>query len=156
MKIYHSPTSPFVRKCLVVAHEVGLADALELLPSQAHPVNFDREITRSNPLGQVPTLFTEDGEALHDSRVICEYLDTRGNGGLFPADPASRWIALTDQSLADGMLDAALLARYESVARPEAMYWDAWVNAQMAKIERALTQFESRTQIAPKRWTSVP
>ena len=62
MKIYFSPTSPFVRKCLVVAHEVGLADQMELLPSAAHPVNRDPAVVANNPLGQVPVLFTEDGQ----------------------------------------------------------------------------------------------
>jgi Glutathione S-transferase len=142
MKIYYSPTSPFVRKCLVVAHEAGLADSIELLPSQAHPVNFDHQIAQSNPLGQVPTLFTNEGEALYDSRVICEYLDAIGKGGLFPSDAVQRWTALTDQSLADGLLDAALLARYEQVARPEAYYWADWREAQLGKIRRALAQFE--------------
>lgn len=85
MKIYFSPTSPYVRKVLVVAHALGLADRIEKLPSAAHPVHRDRGIVAHNPLGQVPTFFTDEGVMLTDSRVICEYLDALGGGGLFPA-----------------------------------------------------------------------
>src|SRR5690606_8322753 len=120
MKIYFSPASPFVRKCLVVAAEVGLADRIEKLPSNAHPVNRDSTIAATNPLGQVPTFFTGEGQAIHDSRVICEYLNNLAGADLFPADAKKRWQALTEQSLADGILDAALLARYEATVRPEA------------------------------------
>ncbi len=60
MKIYYSPTSPYVRKVLAVAHELGLADRIERLPAAAHPVNRDREILAHNPLGQVPTLLTDE------------------------------------------------------------------------------------------------
>lgn len=144
MKIYFSPTSPFVRKCLVVAHEVGLADQMELLPSAAHPVNRDLTIVVSNPLGQVPVLFTEDGQALYDSRVICEYLNDRAHASLFPAKPADKWVALIDQSLADGILDAALLARYEVVARPGELQWAAWTQGQMDKIHSALQHFNDK------------
>lgn len=136
MKIYFSPASPYVRKCLVVAHELGLAGQIEKLPSNAHPVNRDRTIIADNPLGQVPTFFTDEGGVLYDSRVICEYLDVRVGGRLIPASGAARWTTLTLQSLGDGMLDAALLARYEDVARPEAIRWPEWRAAQLDKIER--------------------
>lgn len=111
MKLFYSPTSPFVRKVMVVAHELGLADRLERLPSAAHPVNRDKSIISHNPLGQVPTLLTDDGQVLADSRVICEYLDDLAGGGLFPKAGAARWRALVDQTLGDGLLGAALLAR---------------------------------------------
>ncbi len=144
MKILFSPFSPYVRKCLVAAHELGLNDRVQLLPSNAHPVNRDREIIRDNPLGKVPTFFTDDGQVLYDSRVICEYLDTLAAGRLFPRDGRARWEALTLQSLADGMLDASLLARYEDVARPEAIRWPEWRAAQLDKVETALQHLEAR------------
>lgn len=143
MKLYFSPASPFVRKCMVVAHELNLRDRIELLPSQAHPVSVDAQIAQSNPLGQVPTFFTDDGQALYDSRVICEYLDSLGEGSIFPKASRQRWQALTDQSLADGILDAALLARYESVVRPEHYRWPDWTDSQMNKITRSLALFET-------------
>jgi glutathione S-transferase len=144
MKILFSPFSPFVRKCLVMAHELGLS--VELLPSNAHPVNRDREIIASNPLGKVPTFFTDDGQVLYDSRVICEYLDHLGGGRLIPEPGRERWAALTLQSLGDGMLDAALLARYETVARPEERQWPAWRDAQLDKIETSMTALEAHPE----------
>jgi glutathione S-transferase len=90
MKIFFSPASPFVRKCMVIAHELGLADRIEKLPSAAGPVARDQTIIPSNPLGQVPTFITDEGQALFDSRVVCEYLIDRGGGSFFPAGK-SRW-----------------------------------------------------------------
>jgi glutathione S-transferase len=138
MKLYFSPSSPFVRKVLVCAHELGLADRIELLPSAAGPVQRDRTIVAANPLGQVPTFFTDDGVALYDSRVICEYIDSLGGGSLFPAAGPARWTALVDQSIGDGILDAALLCRYEEAARPEALRWEDWRTGQMSKATDAL------------------
>ena len=66
MKIFFSPASPFVRKCMVIAHELGLADRIERLPSAAGPVARDQTIIPSNPLGQVPTFITDDGQALFE------------------------------------------------------------------------------------------
>ena len=83
MKVYFSPASPFVRKVLVAAHELGLSDRIERLACAAHPINRDMDIVAQNPLGQVPTFFTDDGRVLYDSRVICEYLDSLGQGRLF-------------------------------------------------------------------------
>jgi glutathione S-transferase len=141
MKLYFSPTSPYVRKCLVTAHELGLTEHIQLLPSNAHPIARDRKIIASNPLGKVPTFITDDEQVLYDSRVICEYLDDLGKGALFPQG-AQRWQTLTLQSLGDGMLDAALLARYEQVARPEAMRWSDWQNGQLDKIETSIAALE--------------
>jgi glutathione S-transferase len=139
MKILFSPFSPYVRKCLVTAHELGLDHAIQLLPSNAHPVNRDRQIIETNPLGKVPTFYTDDGQVLYDSRVICEYLNSLAGGDLFPASGRQRWSTLTLQSLGDGILDAALLARYEDVARPEQFRFNDWKLAQMDKFETSLT-----------------
>ena len=146
MKLYFSPFSPYVRKCLVVGHELGLDARITLLPSSAHPVTRDQAIIANNPLGKVPTLLTDDGQALYDSRVICEYLDDLGGGALFPKSPKVRWEALTLHALADGMLDAALLARYEDVARPEAIRWKEWRAGQLDKIETSLAHLEGNLQ----------
>ncbi|KAA0892737.1 glutathione S-transferase [Pusillimonas sp. ANT_WB101] len=146
MKMFYAATSPFARKCMVVAHETGLADRIEKLPGAAHPVNTDANIVAVNPLGQVPTFITDDGQALFDSRVICEYLDELGQGAMFPRTGAARWRALTEQSLADGILDAAILARYEGAARPEEFQWSGWTQAQMKKIHEALDYFEKNAE----------
>jgi glutathione S-transferase len=146
MKLYFSPFSPYVRKCLVVGHELGLDTRITLLPSSAHPVQRDQSIIANNPLGKVPTLLTDDGQALYDSRVICEYLDDLAGGSLFPKIGVARWQALTLHALADGMLDAALLARYEDVARPEAIRWKEWRAGQLDKIETSLSHLEGNLQ----------
>ena len=146
MKLYFSPFSPYVRKCLVVGHELGLDARITLLPSSAHPVQRDQAIIANNPLGKVPTLLTDDGQALYDSRVICEYLDDLAAGSLFPKTGAARWQALTLHALADGMLDAALLARYEDVARPEAIRWKEWRAGQLDKVETSLAHLEGNVQ----------
>ena len=146
MKLFHSPASPYVRKCMVVAHETGLAARIELLPSAAHPVNRDRSIVERNPLGKVPTLITDDGDALYDSRVICEYLDARAGARLFPAAGPARWRALTDQALGDGILDAALLVRYETGMRPEPLRWADWTAGQLDKMHTGLARIEAQAE----------
>ena len=99
---------------------------------------------RNNPLGKVPTLLTDDGTVLYDSRVICEYLNDLGAGKLFPAAGAQRWQVLTEQSLGDGILDAALLARYEGAMRPEALRWADWTTGQLDKIHCGLAAIDAK------------
>jgi glutathione S-transferase len=142
MKIFFSATSPFVRKCLVVAHELGLRDRIELLPGAPHPVNRDATIVAHNPLGKVPTLIADDGMVLYDSRVICEYLDALGDGALIPERGPARWHVLTEQSLADGITDAAVLARYETAMRPQSLRWTDWTTGQLDKVRCGLTELE--------------
>lgn len=142
MKIFYSGASPYVRKCMAVAHHLNLADRIEKLPSKVHPVNRDRSVIEHNPLGKVPTLITDDGMALYDSRVVCEYLNDLGKGNLFPAAGKARWQALTDQSLADGLLDAALLLRYEVTARAENLRSKEWQDGQMDKLVTSLAGME--------------
>ena len=142
MKIFYSPASPFVRKCMVAAHELGIADSIEKLPSAASPVKRDGTILPSNPLGQVPTFLCDDGQVLHDSRVICEYLNDLQSGALFPATGKERWARLTELALADGMTAAALLARYETMLRPEPLRWSDWTDGQLAKVRSGLEWLE--------------
>src|SRR5258707_103437 len=80
MKIYYSATSPFVRKCLVGAQELGLRGRIELVPATPHPVDRDRAVIAHNPLGKIPTLIADDGTVLYDSRVICDYLNSFCDG----------------------------------------------------------------------------
>jgi glutathione S-transferase len=143
MKIFHAAASPFVRKCLVAAAELGLRERIELVPGAANPINRDPAIVARNPLGKVPTLIADDGTVLHDSRVICEYLNALGDGHLIPRDGAARWRVLTEQSLADGISDAAVLARYESALRPEPLCWNDWLAGQLAKVTSGLDAIEA-------------
>ena len=144
MKIYYSPFSPFVRKCLVAAHELGLGVRLERVPAEAHPVKRDLNLVAVNPLGKVPALVTDDGAILVDSRVICEYLNDLADGGIIPDDPAMRWRVLTEQSLGDGISDAAVLTRYETSARPEPLRWTEWITGQLDKVATSLVELERR------------
>jgi len=144
VKLFYSPPSPYVRKSLVVAHELGLRERIELLPAAAHPINRDRNIVAHNPLGKIPTLIIDDGTAFYDSHTICEYLNELGNGNLIPAHGPARWTVLTEHALADGILDAAVLVRYETVLRPEALRWSDWINGQMEKVTSSLDVIERR------------
>jgi len=143
MKLFYSPASPYARKVLVLAHETGLIDRIAVTAATASPTGSAAEVAAHNPLGKIPALVLEDGTALYDSRVICEYLDGLSDGPhLFPAGEA-RWDALTRQALADGLLDAALLTRYERVLRPEERRWETWESGQIGKITAALDRFEA-------------
>jgi len=143
MKLYFSPTSPYVRKVMIAAHELGIADKIELLGSAAHPINRDKTIIAQNPLGQVPTLITDDGTVIADSRVICSYLNDLAKGSVLPADPKARLRAEIDQALADGILGALLILRYETVVRPEPMRWADWIAGQWDKVATTLSHFEA-------------
>lgn len=127
---------------MVCAIERGIDGQIEKLGSAAHPINQDAAIKAHNPTGKVPTLVADDGMAIYDSRVICEYLDSVGGApGLFPAAGPDRWKALVLHSAADEMLDAALLARYEMVARPEALRWADWHQGQITKIQTTVKAY---------------
>lgn len=147
MKIYYAAASPFVRKCLVAASELGLRDRIELVSAAAHPVNRDKTVVAHNPLGKIPTLITDDGDVLYDSRVICEYLNTLGDGHLIPREGKARFRVLVEQALADGVMDAAVLTRYETFARPEALRWNDWIGGQLEKVTSGLAMLESRAAL---------
>lgn len=154
LKLLYAPTSPYVRKVMACAHLAGVADRIEWLDSAAHPVHRDDRIAAHNPLAKVPTLILADGTALYDSRVICEYLADLGAApGLFPPAGTRRWQALTWQALGDGLLDAALLARYEHTARPAQWQWPDWREAQLAKVAACLAAID---RLAPALARDMP
>jgi glutathione S-transferase len=144
LQLFYSPTSPYVRKVIIVAMHLGVNDKIERLASAASPIDRDRNIAKFNPLTKVPSARTDDGLNLFDSRVICEYLDSECKGGLFPSSGRARWVALTQQALGDGLLDAALLARYESAVRPEALRWKQWTDGQISKVVDCLKEIEEQ------------
>ncbi len=143
MQLIHAPASPFARKVRVLAFETGLAPRIEALDTAVLPVTLNERVNALNPLGKVPVLLTDDGEALYDSRVICEYLDSlHDRPRLFPTEPAARWRTLRLAALADGLMEAALLVRYERAVRPVERQWDDWAEGQLGKVRRALAELE--------------
>jgi glutathione S-transferase len=143
MKLFHNPASPFVRKVLLVLLETGQRERVELETVLLTPTNPSAAVNAHNPAGKIPALRLDDGTLLHDSRVIVDYLDHQHVGEpLIPRDGASRWRRLTLASLADAVMDAAVLIRYETATRPQEKHWDEWLAAQQAKIVRALVEFE--------------
>jgi glutathione S-transferase len=118
MKLHWSPRSPFVRKVMIVAHELGLADRLDCIRTVAATTKPHDVLMRDNPLSKLPTLVLADGTVIYDSPVICEYFDSLHDGPkLFPAALPERLTALRWQALGDGMLDFLLLWRNE-LSRP--------------------------------------
>lgn len=143
MRLFHSPTSPYVRKVMVLLHETGQLQDVEIVTGSGNPLNAGAAPLDANPLGKVPALERDDGPALYDSRVICRFLDDRAKAGLYPAD-ARLWDTLVLEATADGILDAGLLMIYESRLRPEDIRFAPWVEGQWAKIDRALEVLETR------------
>lgn len=136
MKLFSSPTSPFVRKVHVLIREAGMT-GIEMVSAAGTPVAHDSMPVDHNPLGKIPALLTDDGRAVYDSRVICRYLDAHFSAGFYPAGDRL-WDTLTLEAMADGILEAALLIVYESRLRPEELRFAPWVDGQWAKIDRAL------------------
>ncbi|WP_443190246.1 glutathione S-transferase N-terminal domain-containing protein [Pseudomonas indica] len=147
MQLIYAAASPFARKVRVLASETGLLPGIELIGTAVLPVTLNEQINRLNPLGKIPVLLTDDGEALFDSRVICEYLDSlHDRPRLFPSEPAVRWPVLRLAALADGLMEAALLVRYERAVRPFEHQWDDWAEGQLGKVRRALTALEAHAE----------
>jgi len=143
MKLFYSATSPYVRKCMVILHETKQLDAVELEDTAGTPINPADNLLSKNPLTKVPALERPDGPTLYDSRVICAYLDDRAGGKFYPVGDR-RWDALTLEATADGILDAALAMTYEARVRPADKQWDAWVDSQWTKVERACAALNTR------------
>lgn len=143
MTLYTNPASPFARKVLILLHETGQLDRVALQQTVLTPVSPAAELNDDNPAGKIPALRLADGNVIHDSRVILDYLDHQHVGiPLIPRDGSARWRRLTLASLADALLDAALLIRYEQALRPQEKHWDVWLDNQQEKIERSLNYFE--------------
>src|SRR5689334_19671771 len=144
MKLYISSASPFGRKASIVVHERGLEGRVRQEPASVTPVSRNAEVARDNPLVKIPTLILDDGTALYDSPVICEYLDSLdGAPRFFPHSGSARFDALRRQALADGLMDASLLLRYEQAMRPEPLRWVDWMAGQQFKMTSALDAFEA-------------
>lgn len=152
MKLLSNPLSPYGRKVKIALGLKGLTESVEVVNIDTNIVD-NPVINRPNPLAKIPALVVDDGPAIYDSHVICEYLDTLAPSPvLFPKGGIERIRTLTLGALADGMLDAALLLVYEKRFRPEEKWHAPWQERQQAKIDRALDHLEKD----PPAWGASP
>ena len=143
MKLLYQTHSPYARKVLVAAHEMGLQQRLCVVHHETSPTRRNEEVLALNPLGKVPVLICDDGGVLFDSNVICEYLDgMHRNARLIPDEPGARWRALRMQALAQGIADAGIAARWEAERRPPQSRWPTLHAAQVQKIAQACDYLE--------------
>jgi glutathione S-transferase len=141
MQLRHSANSPYARKVRVLAQETGLSDRIELIDT--NPSDPASGLSSVNPLGKIPVLMTDDGTAICDSPVICQYLDSQHGGDKFiPENGAVRFEVLNLEALADGLLDCALARMNEIRTRPEALQWDGHHDRMKTKINQTLDHFE--------------
>ncbi|API57717.1 MULTISPECIES: glutathione S-transferase family protein [Rhizobium] len=144
MKLYWSSTSPFVRKVLVSAHELGLSDRLETIPTRVAPSKPDPALLLYNPLGQLPTLVLDDGSVLYDSLVIIEHLDHMAGGSkLIPSSPEQRIEELRLHALCNGFLDLLVQWRIESLKDEKQI---ALINAFNLKASKIWTALEATVE----------
>lgn len=139
--LLYSPASPFARAVRIAAAEKGVALTVE--NTSVSPVAPDEAVMAKNPLGKVPALVLDDGTVLYDSRVICAWVDAQGSGAKLLPEGAARWQVLTQEALANGLLDAVLLYRYEHALRPEERRFQPWIDGQWAKVTKALDALEA-------------
>jgi glutathione S-transferase len=138
MKLLYQTHSPYARKVLVAAYEMGLHERLTVVHHETSPTRRNEAVFALNPLGKVPVLMCDDGAVLFDSNVICEYLDgLHGGPKLIPPEPQRRFRALKLQALAQGIADSGIAARWESERRPAQLRWPTMHDAQIRKIAAA-------------------
>jgi glutathione S-transferase len=147
MKLYWSSRSPFVRKVMVFAHECGLAGRIECertLVSMARP---NTALLGINPTGKIPTLLLDDGSALYDSTVICEYLDSlHDSAKLFPPSGPARWTALRRHALGSNLLDNLMLWRNETL-RPQSQQSAETLAAFETKVRNAVAALDREADL---------
>ncbi len=141
--LFFSAASPFVRMVRVAAAEKGIT--LTNQPVAVTPVTPNAEVAAKNPLMKVPSLVLDDGTTLFDSRVIRDWVDAQApSPKLVPTEGKARWEVLTLEALGNGLLDAALVHRYEHMLRPEEKRFQPWIDGQWAKVTGALDALEKQ------------
>ena len=136
MKLLSSTASPFTRKVRIVLAEKKIECEIELV--DVGPL--ENPVNQHNPLGKIPTLVLDDGTALYDSRVIVEFLDSVSPiSKLIPEGTRDRLAVRRWEALADGVTDAGILVRYESL-RDKSEQSQAWTDKQLARMQRGMAQ----------------
>jgi glutathione S-transferase len=142
MILRSSPASPFGRKVRIAIALLGFDKDVKVEPADTGDVSDS--VRLQNPLGKIPVLLVEDGNAYYDSRVILEYLDHRAGGyKIVPRDAVARLGALRLQALCDGLLDASILTVYEARWRKSETHEPKWLEHQAGKVSRALATLEA-------------
>jgi glutathione S-transferase len=140
VKLYFAAPSPFARKVRVLIAEKGLQDIEQ---EAVDPFSLPPELVAVNPLSKVPVLVLENGSAVYDSPVICEYLDSISDSpALIPRTGATRWTVLRRQALADGLMDTALSLALEINRRPEQERSSQWIERWCATLRRSIDALE--------------
>jgi glutathione S-transferase len=143
MKIYGDVISPFVRMCLVTAHEAGLKERVTFIKAGVKPQEVNEALQKLSPIAKIPVLETDHGHGVHDSRVIMEYLvHVSGKADLLPNDGVKRFRILTLLATAQGAADAAVSLRYEQMARPEDKRWEEFQERQKHRVLATLAELE--------------
>ncbi|HEU5136470.1 MAG TPA: glutathione S-transferase [Steroidobacteraceae bacterium] len=148
MKLLYQTHSPYARKALVFAHEAGLAGNLEVIHQETSPTVRNERVFAENPLGKVPVLIRPGSTAIFDSDVICAYLDTlHGGRKLIPESGERRWHALRVQAVAQGMCEAGILVRWETVRRPEHLRYPALRDGHVGKLTTSYDWLERHLDV---------
>lgn len=146
MKLFWSSRSPFVRKVMVCAHECGLAGRIECERTLVAMNQPNKALLNTNPTGKIPTLLLDDGSALYDSTVICEYLDSLHAGQkLFPAAGPARWTALRRHALGNNLTDNLMLWRNE-LLRPSQQQSPEMLAAFELKVRNAVAALDREAE----------
>ena len=150
MKLLYQTHSHYARKALVFAHEVGIADRLEVVHHETSPTRRNEAVFAENPLGKVPVLIRPGRTPIFDSDVICAYLDTLHDGPkLIPVDGEARWQALRIQAVAQGMGDAGIAVRWETVRRPVELRYPPLRDGYAAKLIASYDWLERTLDVGP-------
>jgi glutathione S-transferase len=148
MKLFYQTHSPTARKVLVFAHEVGIAERIEVVHHETSPTRRNEQVFAANPLGQVPVLVRPGLPSIFDSDVICAYLDTLHTGRrLIPPEGEARWQALRIQAIAQGLSNTGGMIRWETVRRPEALRYPALRDGYIEKLTASYDWLERELDV---------
>jgi glutathione S-transferase len=148
MKLLYQTHSPSARKVLVFAHEVGIADQIDVIHHETSPTLRNDEVFAQNPLGKVPVLIRSGQPPIFDSDVICAYLDTVHSGRrLIPPEGEARWHALRIQALSQGLAEAGIAIRWETTRRPESLRYPVLRDGYIAKLTATFDWLERELDI---------
>jgi len=147
MKLHWSPKSPYVRKVLIVAYELGLMEKIECIRSVALRTKVNDDIMADSPVGRIPVLVLDNGVVLTGSFHICEYLDfLSSKKNIIPEVGEDRWRTLQIHGFADGVIDTAILVNNE-LKKPETSWQPGFLDSAMTKINASLDWFDSNVSL---------